>query len=153
MSEKRETILIVEDDEDLRLAMSVRLNKAGYDVVTANDAVAAVHKFRSEAPDLLILDIGLPGGGGFVVMQRIKKFLRGAPVPVVVVTARDPKEVEDRALLKGALEVLYKPVAAQDLLAKVSWALGRAKEGHEMEEEEGGERSSTSHWLRLVSAQ
>jgi DNA-binding response OmpR family regulator len=70
MADKK--ILLIDDDEDVVHALNVRLRSKGYQVAVAGDAIAAVSTARKEKPDLIVLDIGLPGGDGFLVMQRIK---------------------------------------------------------------------------------
>jgi len=62
-------ILIVDDDKDVLRGMNVRLKANGYDVVFAADGISAISAVRKEDPDVIILDIGLPGGDGFVVME------------------------------------------------------------------------------------
>lgn len=71
-------ILIVDDDQDLLLGLSIRLKANGYQVVAATEGYAAVSTVRKEMPDLIILDLGLPAGDGFVVMQRLK----ASPLPI-----------------------------------------------------------------------
>ena len=65
-------LLLIEDDKDTVRAMAVRLKSQGYDLVVASDAISAISTARKEKPDLIILDLGLPGGDGFVVMQRLR---------------------------------------------------------------------------------
>ena len=114
-------ILIVEDDKGLVLAMKLRLMAAGYRVVVAHDAVTGVMCFRREEPDLVVLDLGLPGGDGFRVMESIRNIAR---VPVIVVTARNAEEVEKKARDLGeTIPILYKPVEANDLIRSVQSAL------------------------------
>ena len=67
---KKSKILVVEDDDDLRQGLTLRLKASGYDVVLACDGLAAVSVARTERPDLILLDIGLPGGNGLTVLQR-----------------------------------------------------------------------------------
>ena len=82
-------ILIVEDDRDLRRALTIRLKAHGYDVVTAEDGVYAVSTARKEHPDLVLLDIGLPAGDGLTVLDRYSKLSDLCDIPVVVLTGRD----------------------------------------------------------------
>ena len=81
----KEKILIVEDDLDQLKGIAIRLKKSGYDIVTASDAYSAMTVYRSEEPDLIILDIGLPGGDGFTVMERLNGLMSTAPVIILSV--------------------------------------------------------------------
>ncbi|PYU27682.1 MAG: hypothetical protein DMG32_05640 [Acidobacteria bacterium] len=76
-------ILLVEDDKDTVRAMAVRFRTKGYQLVVANDGVSAISAARKEKPDLIVLDLGLPGGDGFVVMQRLKANYELMLVPVI----------------------------------------------------------------------
>lgn len=116
-------ILIVEDDQDMVRAMAVRLKAAGYGLAVAGDAISAISQARKEKPDLIILDLGLPGGDGFVVMERLKSLTDLMLVPVVVVSARDPKVNEPLSLQAGAHVFLPKPFEGSELLSAVQSAL------------------------------
>lgn len=116
-------ILIVEDDQDMVRAIGVRLKAQGYSLVVANDAISAISTARKEKPDLIILDLGLPGGDGFVVMERLKSLPDLLLVPVIVVSARDPKMNEPLALQAGARAFLQKPFEGAELLAAIQNAL------------------------------
>ena len=122
MSNKK--ILIVEDDHDVRLGYHIRLKANGYDTFFAADSLSSIMEARKHKPDLIILDLGLPGGDGFVVLERLRANLRLAVVPVVVVTARDPHSNRDRALKAGAKAFLQKPVDNDELLAVIRKCLG-----------------------------
>jgi DNA-binding response OmpR family regulator len=114
MNKKR--ILVIEDDPDMRLAFHVRLKANDFDVVHAGDAVASIAEARRTSPDLILLDLGLPGGSGFVVMERLKANIQLSTIPVIVVSARDRAANEANALLAGAEAYLQKPVDNQVLL-------------------------------------
>ena len=116
-------ILIVEDDQDTVRAMGIRLKAQGYSLVVANDAISAISTARKEKPDLIILDLGLPGGDGFVVMKRLKGLTDLLLVPVIVVSARDPQTNEPLALQAGAHAYFQKPFETAELLAAIQNAL------------------------------
>ncbi len=122
MSNKK--ILIVEDDADMRLALNVRLRAHHYDVCFAADATMSIMEARKQQPDLILLDLGLPGGDGFVVMQRLQSMPQLAVIPVVVVSARDQQANEERALRAGARAFLQKPVDNDRLLQTIREVLG-----------------------------
>src|SRR3984957_11817419 len=96
MSQK--TILIVDDDPDLRLSLHLRLKANHYNVIFAGDGMAAVAEARKHMPDLVILDLGLPAGDGFSVMERLKANDGLSSIPVIVVSARDRGANMDGAL-------------------------------------------------------
>jgi DNA-binding response OmpR family regulator len=117
-------ILIVEDDRDVREGMHVRLRANHYDTVFAADAFSVVNEARKQMPDLIILDLGLPGGDGFVVMERLKRIPAVASIPIIVVSARDVRGNQERALREGAKAFLQKPVDNVEFLAAIRKALG-----------------------------
>lgn len=118
-------ILLVEDDRDVARAMAVRLRSKQYVLTVAQDAVSAISMARKEKPDLIVLDLGLPGGDGFTVMQRLKSNLDLMLTPIIVVSARDPLINEQRALEAGAEVFLQKPVDNEEFLSAVERALSR----------------------------
>src|ERR1700732_3902299 len=117
-------ILIVDDDPDIRQGMNVRLKANHYDTFFAADALTSMVEARKHEPDLIILDLGLPAGDGFVVMERLKKIPSLAVVPIIVVSARDVRANQERALKAGAKAFLQKPVDDAELLAVIRQALG-----------------------------
>jgi DNA-binding response OmpR family regulator len=117
-------ILIVEDDPDVRQGMNVRLKANHYDIFFAGDALSSVSEARKHEPDLIILDLGLPAGDGFVVMDRLKSIPALSGIPVIVVSARDVLANKDRALEAGAKAFLQKPVDNAELLKVIRQALG-----------------------------
>ena len=82
-------ILIVDDDPDLRQALKLRLRANQYDTVHAVDGYSAIALAYKEHPQLIILDLGLPAGDGFVVLDRLQKDDKLSGIPVIVLTARD----------------------------------------------------------------
>jgi DNA-binding response OmpR family regulator len=122
MSKKK--ILIVDDDPDLRSALNIRLRANGYDTAFSGDAMTAVLEARKFKPDLILLDLGLPGGDGFVVMQRFRAIPALAVIPVIVVSAREKDANENRAAMSGAVAYLQKPYDDATLLVEIRSALG-----------------------------
>jgi len=131
-------ILLVDDDPDVRLAMHVRLKANGYDTCFASDALTSVSEARKERPDLIILDLGLPGGDGFVVIERFMRQPALAVIPIIVVSARDVSGNRERAIKAGAKVYLQKPVQNSELLAVIRKALG--------EPEQPGDCEATGNW-------
>jgi CheY-like chemotaxis protein len=117
-------ILIVDDNADIRLGMHLRLKANHYETCFAADAFAAVTEARKHRPDLVILDLGLPAGDGFTVMERLKQTPFLAVIPVIVVSARDGLGNQKRAYEAGAKAFLQKPVNDAELLAVIRQVLG-----------------------------
>jgi two-component system KDP operon response regulator KdpE len=128
MSKKR--ILVVEDDADVRLGYRVLLRAHHYDTFFAADGLSAVSEARKHQPDLTILDLGLPAGDGFVVLDRFSANADLANIPVVVVSGRDVTGIlgnKERALDAGAKAYLSKPWDDAELLATISGLLSEVE--------------------------
>ena len=119
-------ILIVDDDPDVRHGMHVRLRANHYDTFFAADALSGMTEARKHEPDLIILDLGLPAGDGFVVMERLRAIPSLAVIPVVVVSGRAGLANQERAIKAGAKAFLEKPVDNAELLAVIRQALGES---------------------------
>jgi len=117
-------ILIVDDNADMRLGMHLRL-KAPISTIpfSRSDAFFGVAEARKHLPDLILLDLGLPGGDGFTVMERLRKIPFLAVIPVIVVSARDGLGNQKRAFEAGAKASLEKPVNNDELLAVIRQSL------------------------------
>jgi DNA-binding response OmpR family regulator len=121
---KEKKILIIDDDEDLLLGLTARLKTNGYTVACAGDAVTAISAAREQSPDLIILDLGLPGGDGFLVLDRMKVLSNLFAIPVIVLSARDPADNKRRALDAGATAYFQKPPENHEFLMAIRRALG-----------------------------
>ena len=119
-------ILVIDDDQDLVRAMRLRLRSQGYEIATASDGYAAIAVAQKERPDLILLDLGLPAGGGFVVLERLQSSDALSAIPVIVVSARDPQVNEERALKAGAAAYFQKPADNDELLNVIRFTLPRA---------------------------
>ncbi len=109
-------IMIVDDDPELRQALRLRLRANRYETVNAGDGYSAIAMAYKETPDLIILDLGLPAGDGFVVLDRLQKDDKLSNIPVIVLTARDPQANERRVLRAGATAFFQKPADNGELL-------------------------------------
>lgn len=116
-------ILLIEDDKDTVRAMAVRFKAKGYQLAVASDAISAISLARKEKPDLIVLDLGLPAGDGFMVLQRLKAIYEFMLVPVIVVSARDPLMNEQRAVEAGAELFFQKPFDNDEFFSAVQKAL------------------------------
>jgi DNA-binding response OmpR family regulator len=116
-------VLVADDDADLRELIAFTLGQAGYLVIKANDGPAAVRLFTEESPDLVVLDINMPGLSGFQVCEAIRARSR---VPVMMLTVRGEEEDLVRALGLGADDYLNKPFSPRTLVARIRALLRRA---------------------------
>ncbi|MGD0551527.1 MAG: response regulator [Sedimentisphaerales bacterium] len=115
----RKKILIVDDDKDFVHILQLRLTASGYDVVFAMDGVSAIGVARQENPDVILVDIGLPAGDGFSVIERLAVIEKFVFTPIIVITGKDLSAVQQRATLAGAKAVLLKPVNEEKLLTTI----------------------------------
>lgn len=118
-------ILLVEDEAALRLALSDRLRSEGYDMAVAEDGDQGFERARSEAFDLLVLDVMLPGRSGFDLCRDLRK--EGVEVPILMLTARGETIDKVLGLKLGADDYLVKPFETMELLARVEALLRRAQ--------------------------
>lgn len=118
------TILVVEDQADVRSLLRTLLNRAGFRIVEAVDGHQAMQLFFEICPDLVLLDIGLPGMDGWQVLSRIRD---ASQVPVCVLTAHGAETEKVRGLRAGADDYLTKPFGRQELTARVEALLRRAR--------------------------
>ncbi len=126
----RAKILVVDDDPDLVRALRLRLRANNYEVATATDGYSAIASAQKERPALIILDLGLPVGDGFVVLDRLQNIDALSSVPVIVLSARDPQSNEERALKAGAAAFFQKPADNDELMNVIRVSLSH-EQSHE----------------------
>jgi two-component system response regulator MprA len=117
------SVLVVDDDGSIRRMLERTLVADGYDVTGADDGGAALAALERSVPDLLVLDVGLPGLDGLAVCRRIRR--KGLAIPILLLTARDAVPDRVAGLDAGADDYLVKPFAAEELLARVRALLRR----------------------------
>src|SRR5712692_3917795 len=113
---EKSKILIVDDDPDLRRGLNLRLRANQYDTVYAEDAFSAVSMAEKEHPQLILLDLGLPAQDGFAVLEKLQRNPSLGSIPVIVLSARDPYQNQNRALQAGADAYFQKPADNGELL-------------------------------------
>jgi DNA-binding response OmpR family regulator len=118
-----ERILIVEDEPEFAGLLELWVTRAGYRAATAATGNDALRRFYEDHPDLVILDVALPGLDGWQVIERIREFSR---VPIILVTARSAEADKVHGLKLGADDYITKPLSFPELLARVEAALRRA---------------------------
>jgi DNA-binding response OmpR family regulator len=116
-------VLVVDDDRDLRELIGFALTQSGFLVVKAADGPGAVRMFDAEGPDLVVLDINMPGASGFQVCEAIRA---RSSVPIMMLTVRSEEEDLVKALELGADDYLTKPFSPRTLLARIKALLRRA---------------------------
>jgi len=119
-----ERILVVEDEPAFADLISTWLDQHGFRPIVAHDGLEAVRLFESEQPDLILLDLALPGLDGWEVIQRIRAT---SVVPIIVVTARGAVADKVRGLVEGADDYMTKPLSFPELVARVRAALRRSQ--------------------------
>jgi two-component system, OmpR family, response regulator MprA len=116
------TILVVDDEPGILEVLSLGLRSADIEVLTARDVAGGLRAVRSGSPDLIVLDVGLPGGDGFSLLRRIREV---SDVPIVMLTARDDVEDRVRGLELGADDYIAKPFHLEELVARIRAQLRR----------------------------
>lgn len=118
-------ILVVDDGLDSWNLLSSILRTHHYQPIWAADGIQALSEARKHQPRVILLDLGLPGGDGFVVLERLKSNRLVSAIPVIVVTAQAPAAAEQKARESGAVAFLQKPVKANELIAIIQGVLGK----------------------------
>lgn len=121
----RRRILIVEDDQRITRALTIRLEAAGYEVLVAQDGSTGLTAAVREEPDLLLLDISMPAGGGFFIAEHAPERAQLAGVPIVFITASKAPELRKRARELGAVGFIEKPYKSRQMLSMIDDAIGR----------------------------
>jgi len=119
-------ILVVDDDPAMVGAITALVGTEGHQVITAYDGLTAVRRMREEAPDLVLLDLAMPGPDGFAVAGEIRAM---GPAPILVVSGESSEAAKVRALGLGADDYLTKPFGKGELLARIAALMRRAAPG------------------------
>lgn len=118
-------ILVMEDDKKIAAALAIRLEAAGYEVLTAPDGFGGLKLALDDRPDLILMDIWMPVGTGFSVAQRLQS-LGLAGTPLIFITASKLKGLREAAEKLGAAAFFEKPYDPEQLLAAIAQALAHA---------------------------
>lgn len=119
-------ILIVEDEHDIAELIAFNLKRAGYEVFMAHDGIEGTTTAMRERPDLVVLDLMLPGRDGFGVFRELRRDARTAKIPVIMLTARAQTEDRIQGLEVGADDYLTKPFSPKELLLRIQAILKRS---------------------------
>lgn len=112
-------ILVVDNEKDLVELLGLRLKANNYEVITAYDGQEALEKINAEHPDLILLDVIMPGMDGFEVLQRVRSNLNTKDIPVIMLTARVESEFIFKAEDLGSTDYLMKPIDINVLLGLI----------------------------------
>ena len=126
----QQTILVVDDEPQLRRVMRATLSDLGYLVIEAKSGEEAIETLRRETPDLILLDLNMPGMGGLEACRAIRS---GSDVPIIVLTVRNAEHDKVQMLDAGADDYVTKPFSTQELLARIRATMRRTTSGTEPE--------------------
>jgi two-component system response regulator GlrR len=114
-------VLVVEDDKKISMALAIRLRAAGYQVIQAYDTIGGTSMAKIHKPNVILLDISMPGGDGFNVAQRVRKMTGPEPI-IIFLTAHKELELRQRAMEFGAAGFVEKPYDARSLIELIAEA-------------------------------
>ena len=121
------TVLVADDDADIRDLVTFKLTQAGYQVLTAEDGLAALETVRSGAPDLAVLDLMMPGLSGLDVCAELRRHEATATLPVIMLTAKAQEHDVATGFGAGADDYVVKPFSPRELLSRVQAVLARTR--------------------------
>ncbi|HWI61171.1 MAG TPA: response regulator transcription factor [Symbiobacteriaceae bacterium] len=130
-----ERILVVDDEDSIVQLVAYNLKRAGYEVITAGNGEDALRLFRTEAPDLVVLDVMLPGADGFEVCKELR---RETDKPILMLTARSEEIDRVIGFEIGADDYVAKPFSPRELVGRVKAILRRSRKDPDPSEQEGG---------------
>lgn len=113
-------LLIIDDSVELVALLKAKLTAAGFEVRCALDGMYGVREALNFSPDLIVLDICFPAGGGLPVLERLKSNLRTKSIPILVLTGLEDEEVEKQAFELGAAGYAIKPIKPEEVLQEVN---------------------------------
>jgi len=122
-----QTILIVEDNKDFLFLLAMQLRRGGYAIIEAQDGIEALDQLKDNKPDLLLLDLMIPGLSGFEVLERIKTEAELPKVPVIILSALAEPDVIKRCIELGVCDYVTKPHTSDDLLKRITSVLGGSR--------------------------
>ena len=127
MADEQKTILVIEDDKFLRELISQKLSKEGFKLSEAMDGEEGAKKIQQEKPDLILLDLILPGMDGFEVLSQVKQDPALSEIPVIILSNLGQKEDVERGLKMGAVDYLIKAhFTPGEIIEKIKQALTKA---------------------------
>jgi DNA-binding response OmpR family regulator len=123
-TERRRKVLIVDDESTMVSILQRHVSNAGYEYVTASDGREALEKIDQEQPDLVLLDLMMPGMNGFETCRHIRENVKTSTLPVLIITALRSESDSDAAAASGANEFIVKPIDGSHLAQRLRHHLG-----------------------------
>ena len=117
-------VLVIDDEQDIRLVAQVGLRAAGMSVLVAESGADGVRVAQTEQPDVILLDVMMPGLDGFATFSALKTDADTAAIPVIFLTAKDPSGRETQTRTEGAAGFIMKPFQPRDLPVQLKTILG-----------------------------
>lgn len=125
MKEPAKKILIADDEPGVIMILGMRLRANGYHVIAAHDGMQAIELAHREKPDLILLDIKMPGKNGYSVFQDLREAVCTRSIPVVFFSALPPEQAEEKATQLGANGFVSKSADPEEIVARIKDVLGR----------------------------
>jgi len=119
-----QSVLVVDDEPMARTLLRLMLVRAGFEVSEAENGFDALEKVEGNLPDLILLDVMMPGMDGFTVCQKVRAREETAELPIIMLSAKTDSDSINRGLLVGATKYLTKPISPEELTKHVRGALG-----------------------------
>jgi two-component system alkaline phosphatase synthesis response regulator PhoP len=120
-------IMVIDDEPYIARVIKFKLEQEGYTVYSANDGISGLEKIRQEKPDLVLLDVMMPGLSGYEVCQKIKADTALSQIPVVILTAKGQERDREQGLSVGASDYITKPFSPNRLLELVKTMIGESE--------------------------
>ncbi len=122
-------VLVVDDEPNILLSLEFLMQQAGFSVATAADAEQALEQINQQCPDLLLLDISLPGMSGFDLLERLRADDATQTLPVIMLTAHGREVEKEKGLALGANDYVTKPFSTRELVNRVQALLAEQQQG------------------------
>jgi DNA-binding response OmpR family regulator len=120
-------VLVVDDEPNILLSLEFLMQQAGFEVVTATDGETALQRVAERPPDLILLDISLPGLSGFEVLEQLRARPEHARLPIIMLTAHGREVEREKGLALGADDYITKPFSTRQLVEKVQALLAQGR--------------------------
>ena len=117
-------ILIIEDNPGIQMSLTDELEAEGYRVFASGNGTDGLKLVQDKDPDLIILDIKMPAGGGLSVFENLRMSTNTMTIPVIFITAYPSEDIREKVMEMGAVDFITKPFDSDDLMGKVKKALG-----------------------------
>jgi DNA-binding response OmpR family regulator len=120
-------VLVVDDEPNILLSLEFLMQQAGFEVATATDGETALQRVAEQPPDLILLDISLPGLSGFEVLEQLRAQPEHARLPIIMLTAHGREVEREKGLALGADDYITKPFSTRQLVEKVQALLAQGR--------------------------